>query len=248
MSTVLDTPVSFRATSDRLVFAFLFGILATSMFFWFFPEADLVASRLFFSPGDGFTLSKDPVLRWLRSSSDWVLGGIVGMLAARILWCAVQSSLASPQARKPVWLLAGLALGPGLIVNAILKELWGRPRPHQVDAFGGDAVYQKVWVISDWCSGNCSFVSGEASASAWLVAAAIVSPKPIRRAATAMAVFYAGSLSLNRVAFGGHFLSDVILAWLICGLVFALLYRVLPARAHSFRSRGGRISTRASDQ
>lgn len=239
MSTTHYTPSSSStAKSDRLVLAFLFGIFATSMVFWFFPELDFLVSQWFLSPGEGFALSANPVLLWLRSSSDWVLGGIVVVLAARILWSAVQSTLTWPQVRRPVWLLAGLALGPGLIVNGILKELWGRPRPVNVDLFGGDAPYQKVWIVSDWCSGNCSFVSGEASASAWLVAAALVSPAPIRLVVTAVTVVYAGSLSLNRVAFGGHFLSDVILAWLICGLVFALLYRVLPDTARCYRANG----------
>lgn len=248
MNTSLRTPFSSCAKSGRLVIAFLFGISATSIFFWLLPEVDLVVSGWFFVPGEGFILSREPILQWLRSSSDWMLGGIVVALAARVLWCAVQSSLAWPQVRKPIWLLSGLALGPGLIVNGILKELWGRPRPAQVDVFGGDALYQKVWVISDWCSGNCSFVSGEASSSAWLVAAALVTPKPTRLLATAAAVVYAVSLSLNRVAFGAHFLSDVILAWLICGLIFALLYPLVSAKAYTFRSHGEHISTGASDQ
>jgi hypothetical protein len=32
---------------------------------------------------------------------------------------------------------------------------------------------------------------------------------------------------LNRLAFGGHFLSDIVLSWAISGLVFTVLYRVM---------------------
>ncbi|NDW05091.1 phosphatase PAP2 family protein [Jiella pacifica] len=228
MSASLSNPVSSGAKSDFLIIAFSIGILATSTFFWFFPEVDLVVSRWFFSPSDGFISSSNSNLQWLRKSSPWVLGGVVLVLLSRILRDAIHGALTWSRVRKPIWLLSGLAVGPGLIVNGLLKEHWGRPRPRQVDAFGGDAVHQMVWVISDWCDRNCSFVSGEASSSAWLVAAALVTPKPIRLAATATALIYAGALSLNRIAFGGHFLSDVILAWLICGLVFAILYRLIP--------------------
>ncbi|WP_224005034.1 phosphatase PAP2 family protein [Aureimonas sp. SA4125] len=222
-----EFPPRARTLPNYPIIAFSFGILATSLFFWSFPEVDLVVSRWFFSPIDGFILSADSNLQWIRNSGPWVLAGVIVIILVRILRDAINGALIWSRVRKPVWLLSGLALGPGLIVNGLLKAHWGRPRPIQIDVFGGDAVHQMVWVISDWCEGNCSFVSGEASSSAWLVAAALVTPKPVRLAAIAAALVYAGSLSLTRIAFGGHFLSDVVLAWLICGLIFAILYRLI---------------------
>jgi membrane-associated PAP2 superfamily phosphatase len=241
MSASLSHAVSSSAKSDRLIIAFLIAIWLTSMVFWFAPEIDLIVSGWFFSPGDGFVSSSDSNLQWLRRSSPWALAGVILMIFGRTLWDALHGGLTWSRVRTPVWLLAGLALGPGLIVNGLLKAYWGRPRPVHVDVFGGDAVHQLVWVISDGCDRNCSFVSGEASSSAWLVAAALVTPPPIRLAATAATVVYAGALSLNRIAFGGHFLSDVVLAWLICGLVFAILYRLLPDADYSFRSGGNAL-------
>ncbi|NDV89532.1 phosphatase PAP2 family protein [Aurantimonas aggregata] len=228
MSISLSSPISSYAKSDLLIIAFSIGILATSTFFWFFPEIDLVVSRWFFSPSDGFVLSSNSNLQWLRNSGPWALTGVILVILVRILWDTINGALTWSRVRKPIWLLSGLALGPGLLVNGLLKAHWGRPRPIQVDVFGGDAIHQTVWVISDWCDRNCSFVSGEASSSAWLVAAALITPKPVRLAAIATTVVYAGSLSLTRIAFGGHFLSDVVLAWLLCGLIFAILYRIIP--------------------
>jgi len=244
MSASLTLSASSAANSDRLIVAFSIAIVASSMFFWIFPEVDLVVSRWFFTPDDGFVSSSDPNLQWLRKSSPWALAAVIIFILVRILWDAIAGALTWSRARKPVWLLCGLALGPGLIVNGLLKELWGRPRPVHLDVFGGDAVHQLVWVVSDWCDGNCSFVSGEASSSAWLVAAALVTPKQIRLYATAITLLYAVSLSLNRIAFGGHFLSDVVLAWLLCGLIFAILYRLIPGNTHRFRSGGHRSSSR----
>lgn len=241
MSAIPSSPVSTVATPDRLILAFLVGIVSTSMFFWFFPEVDLIVSSLFYSPGDGFLLSREPFLRDLRNSSPWVLAGVTIVILARIVWDSFNATLTWSRARTPIWLLTGLALGPGLLVNGLLKAHWGRPRPVQVDVFGGDAVHRLVWVISDGCDRNCSFVSGEASSSVWFVAAALVAPGPVRVAATAAALVYAGSLSLNRIAFGGHFLSDVVLAWLICGLVFAVLHRLLPTTADPSGSRGDEV-------
>jgi membrane-associated phospholipid phosphatase len=228
MSATLSNPDLSDAKSDLLITAFLAAILAASVFFWIFPEVDLAVSGWFYSSGDGFVLSGNSKLQWLRNSSTWVLSAVVVVIFVRILRDSLNAGLTWPRVRTPIWLLSGLALGPGLIVNGILKEQWGRPRPIEIDVFGGDAVHQTVWAISDWCDGNCSFVSGEAASAAWLVAAALVTPLPVRLAVTATTLIYAGSLSVSRIAFGGHFISDVVLAWLICGLTFAALYRLIP--------------------
>ena len=42
-------------------------------------------------------------------------------------------------------ILLAVMLGPGLLVNGVLKPLWGRPRPVQADLFGGSQPYQHWW-------------------------------------------------------------------------------------------------------
>ena len=129
--------------------------------------------------------------------------------------------------RRALVLIAGLALGSGLIVNGLLKSLWGRARPIQIEAFGGDADFTRAWQVSDQCLSNCSFVSGEGSSAAWMVAAvAVMSPPELRRWTLPLAIAYGAALSLNRIAFGGHFLSDILLSWALTGLVLTALYRV----------------------
>lgn len=231
-----SSPLS-AASSNRVTVAFATGILTTSLVFWAFPALDLTVSRWFYSPGDGFTLSADPGLRLLRESASWALIVVVLIALSCLGREAFKGPLAWSRVRTPLWLLSCLALGPGLLVNGLMKANWGRPRPIMIDVFGGDAAHQKVWVVSDWCDRNCSFVSGEASSAAWLVAAALVTPRAVRPAAAATAITYAGALSLNRIAFGGHFLSDVVLAWLLCGLTFAVLHRLMQAQPGYGRRR-----------
>jgi len=212
----------------------LAATLLLSLLFLIAPGVDLAVSDLFFREGEGFPLSQDPVLRALRRSSTWVMGvALLGALAVIGREAAGGRLFASRPARKAGWLLLGLALGPGLLVNGVLKALWGRPRPVQVEAFGGDAPYVPVWQISDWCAANCSFVSGEAASASWTVAAVVLLPPVIRRRVLGPAVAYGVALSLNRVAFGGHFLSDVLLSWALTALVLGLLWRLMvevPAR------------------
>ncbi|NBB50602.1 phosphatase PAP2 family protein [Rhizobium sp. CRIBSB] len=221
----------------------LAGILVTSLLFLVLPGLDTGTSTLFHAAGAGFPLSQSPLLKALRKSSDVVQTLLVLALLSGLIWSMFAAGRLAV-ARRCGFLLAALALGPGLVVNGVLKAWWGRPRPVQVDLYGGDAPYQPVWKISDWCQSNCSFVSGEASASLWIVLAVVVlTPARWRLPAGLCAGVYALCLSVNRIAFGGHFLSDVVLSWLISALVFTVLYRLMvaaPGAARRARSRSAR--------
>jgi membrane-associated phospholipid phosphatase len=93
--------------------------------------------------------------------------------------------------------------------------------------FGGDQPFIGVWQITDYCATNCSFVSGEGSSAMWLLTLAVLLPLAWRAGATRILLGLAIVLSLNRIAFGGHFLSDVLLAWWMTLAVMAALYRFL---------------------
>lgn len=206
----------------------LAAVLGFSALFWVLPVLDLAASELFYRAESGFPLSQNPLLKAFRKSADLVLALLFTGLLARLVWRVARRGLSAlAGARRSVFLLAALAIGPGLIVNGVLKSWWGRPRPVMVDIFGGEAPYQSVWRISDWCQSNCSFVSGEASSATWMVAALVLVPAHLRPLLAPPVVVYALLLSLNRLAFGGHFLSDIMLSWTISGLVFAVLFRVM---------------------
>lgn len=213
------------------------AVVGTSLFFHVFPGVDLSVSRWFYDATEGFVLADSPPLRALRSSSTWIMAGVLLLALFQVASDALAGGIAGPGARRSLWLLSCLVVGPGLLVNGLLKEHWGRPRPIATDLFGGEAPFQNVWVISDWCDRNCSFVSGEASSAAWLVAAALIAPRRIRTAATAGAALYAFALSINRIAFGGHYLSDILLAWLLCAFVFMALYRLILTRGAARASR-----------
>jgi len=202
-------------------------LAASSLIFYLFPGIDLRVSGWFYDATGRFGLADSPPLRALRASSTWIMTGVLLATLFQVARSALRRRTAGQDARRAIWLVSCLLLGPGLLVNGLLKAHWGRPRPNATDLFGGEAPFQKVWVVSDWCDRNCSFVSGEASSAAWLVAAALLAPRRIRAPATALAVLYAFAISINRIAFGGHYLSDVLIAWLLCALVFAALYRLI---------------------
>lgn len=204
------------------------ALLALSAYFVLLPGVDLAVARLFYSQDAGFFLADNVVLQAFRKSSTYALMMIVlGLLGEVALGLRGQVGRFRHYSRRAVVLLAGLAIGPGLIVNGLLKSMWGRPRPIQTDLFGGDATFTPAWTISDGCAHNCSFVSGEASSAAWMVAAVwVMTPPEWRRWTVPTVLIYCVALSANRMAFGGHYLSDTLLSWAITGLVLAVLHRL----------------------
>jgi lipid A 4'-phosphatase len=122
-------------------------------------------------------------------------------------------------ARAALFLVVSLLLGPGLLVNVVLKDHWARPRPGMVTDFGGDMNFRPWWDPRGTCTDNCSFVSGETSSAVWLAAPALLVPLPWRTAAFAGVAVYAAGIGAMRLLLGGHFLSDVLFAAIFTGLV-----------------------------
>lgn len=203
-------------------------VLLVSLVFLALPGIDIWFSRLYYDPEFGFPMSRLAAFTGLRSLTRVLLVVIVIVLIAAVVIKLLRPTRPTPiRPGDIVFLLSTLAIGPGLIVNAFFKEFWGRPRPETVDLFGGELPFVTVWRISDHCLSNCSFVSGEAAAAIWLVAVALVAPRGWRKLALLLAVVVAVLLSLNRVAFGRHFLSDVLLAWGLTLLVIAVVHRIV---------------------
>jgi membrane-associated phospholipid phosphatase len=132
--------------------------------------------------------------------------------------------LPSLPGRTALLLTLGLLLGPGLLVNGILKEHWGRPRPIEVVAFGGPLPYVDWWDPRGACDGNCSFVSGEAATAAWMFGPAMFAPLPWRGIAIAAAAGFTAVMSALRISVGAHFFSDVLLGALSTMLILLALH------------------------
>ncbi len=233
-----DSPTMIRAASllRRLarsaphhpIASLFLATVVVSGFFLLFPGVDLWASGLFFDPATGdFPAATNAFLRRLRSLGPylvWLIAlGSLTILIVKLIWPERPPLV---PLGKPLFLLITLILGPGLLANGILKAHSGRPRPRYVDVFGGDLPYVEVWRFTDYCKSNCSFVSGEGSSGAWLLALALVLPLGWRKPAFWVTALIGLALSINRVAFGGHFLSDTILAWTLNGLLIALFYHL----------------------
>lgn len=130
--------------------------------------------------------------------------------------------------RPGLFLVVLLMLGPGLLVNSLFKDHWGRPRPREVVQFGGVRQFQQPWQPGISGQGR-SFPSGHSSAAFYLCAPYFI--YRFRKSRRARAWLWGGAvfgvaMSYARIAQGGHFLTDTLWAfgmiWLV-GLTLAAL-------------------------
>jgi membrane-associated phospholipid phosphatase len=115
------------------------------------------------------------------------------------------------------------------LTNVLLKEHWGRPRPIDVGEFAGNETFVAWWDPRGSCLHNCSFVAGEGSGAFWALAPAALAPPQLRPLAYGAALAFGAATGTLRIAFGGHFFSDVVFSgvftFLIIWVVHGLLYR-----------------------
>jgi lipid A 4'-phosphatase len=173
--------------------------------------ADLAVEALFYSPGAGWVLGTlDPWAFLYRYGNIPAFAlGVLGVIAFALSFF---SERIRPDRMAALFVVALLAIGPGLIVNTVFKDHWGRPRPSEIVQFGGTQTYRSFWQPGSPDQGR-SFPSGHAAVGFFLMAPFFVlrrkAPGWARRALAA-GILYGSLMGLGRMIQGGHFLTDVI--------------------------------------
>jgi lipid A 4'-phosphatase len=125
---------------------------------------------------------------------------------------------------RGLFLFLLLALGPGLLVNGLGKALMGRPRPSEVIDYGGFWAFQRPWHLGIPGRGG-SFPSGHASMGFYWLGLYFLLPGRRRWLGLGLGLVAGALMSWARIAQGGHFLSDTLLAG---ALVFCLAAILAP--------------------
>ncbi|MBV9136220.1 MAG: phosphatase PAP2 family protein [Hyphomicrobiales bacterium] len=198
------------------------------------PHLDISLAAIFYEGADrGFGMRSQANLRILRELG-YYLPFLVLLIAGLVLLHRMRNSRAEAalSARRFLFLALSFALGPGLLVNGVLKEMSHRPRPSQIVEYGGISEFRPWYAVDGTCDHNCSFASGEVAGATWLVAPASLLPPPWRAVALASAGLLTLAVALLRMAFGGHFASDAAAAaWVTLGMIFAFGWLLLRRRA-----------------
>lgn len=193
------------------------------------PEIDLWAQSFFYRPGESFFLRDSPFAQFFYKGIKWMTPVLViGLIAVIGLGLTSALRRLSGLRRPAIVLLACMAIGSGLVVNATFKDNWGRARPSQITEFGGKKTFTPPFVIADQCKRNCSFVAGHPSILFAFFGLALFARK--RRALAIGTVAVLGGLAgLARIMQGAHFFSDVMFSGVFMFVTSWLLYRLVIA-------------------
>ncbi|MFT3689142.1 phosphatase PAP2 family protein [Paenirhodobacter sp.] len=215
----------------RLHILTLTATLAVICVFVTFPGLDLTITRLFYAGAGQFLLDGNALAIGLNDTLRIGLTvGFVAVFLTLLLWRFLRITPASGIGN---WSFAAVnfLLGPGLIVNGILKARVGRARPAHLAEFGGDKHFTPMLEISDQCARNCSFSSGEVAQTATFVFVALallwphLSPRKRWIGGIAGAALTGLSMVL-RIGLGRHFMSDALTSVALSALVALATYRL----------------------
>src|SRR4030081_189787 len=224
----------FIALASALVVGLLFGI---------YPEFDLKLAALFYDPASkNFPLKFDTLAAIARDGAMWIAWGLAlpAIVAPLAKLVRPDRPLLIP-GRAVIFLLVTMALAAGVLTNLTFKSYWGRPRPVVVTQFNGPEQFVPWWDPRGSCDRNCSFFSGEGATAFWAYAPAALTPPAWRPLAYAAATLFGAMTSVLRMAFGGHFFTDVAAAALVTVLVVWL------AHGYIYRWPSTRLSDKGID-
>ena len=224
----------FIALGLAAVVGLLFGI---------YPELDLKLASLFYDAANkSFPLKFNTLAEFARDAAMWIawllaLPALVALIV-KLVWPDRPLLMSG---RAVVFLLVTLTLSAGVLTNLTFKSYWGRPRPVVVSQFNGPERFVAWWDPRGTCGRNCSFFSGEGATAFWTLAPAALAPPAVRPFAYAAATLFGLVTSVLRMAFGGHFFTDIAAAGLVTFVVIWL------AHGYIYRWPSTRLSDEAID-
>jgi lipid A 4'-phosphatase len=202
--------------------------LAVSALFIAFPGIDLAVAGFFHTGGNGFVLRDGAIHRFV---DDWIRPHVkdlvIVMLALACVSLASGGRIMRWRPRSIAFIALNFALGPGLLVNGLLKNSIGRARPKHLEMLGGDKLFSAAFAPAEQCASNCSFVSGDVAFIAAGLGFALLLEGTKRKIAVFICLVLTGLAGYYRMAVGAHFASDVLLATLFCFIITLALHQLM---------------------
>jgi lipid A 4'-phosphatase len=201
-------------------------LLAMTVVFYII-DLDIMLQNVFYDQSDGWYLARETPWNELRDYSS-VPALLVSIFALGGIILGYNIRRYAPYRKIYLYLVVLMILGPGLIVNALLKDNFGRPRPRSITEYGGKYDYEAP-LSYDASSPGKSFPCGHASMGFYFFGIYILfrkSRKYLARAGLYTAIIFGSLIGVARMLQGGHFFSDVIYSAALLYILALWLYHV----------------------
>ncbi|MCX4359804.1 conserved membrane hypothetical protein [Mucispirillum schaedleri ASF457] len=208
---------------EHKVFLALFivlGILAYK-----FSYIDILITNLFYNE-NGFYLADNTFGLIIYEGAYYLTIAVILLLLVMLLLNLFKNIKPFGMPRKAViFFIVVVIMAPGIVVNSILKENVGRPRPIHITEYGGTAVFQPPFVISNQCENNCSFVSGHAAFAFTFMVIGLLFRNRLRHIICTSGFIFGALVGFVRIFQGKHFFTDVVFAFFFTWLTITLIYK-----------------------
>jgi lipid A 4'-phosphatase len=205
----------------------IMACLACIGFFLIWPQLDLLVSGYFYDePSRSFTLREHVVSQFIYHLTNFIAATLViGVPVLLAVSYVISHKLLVKNRKVLLFMFCTCILGPGVMVNLVLKDHWDRPRPVQSIEFGGNNAFEPPFSPQFACGGDChSFVSGHASIGFVFFGLALLHRN---RKWVLVPVALGAIIGMTRIVQGGHFFSDVVFSgWVVwfCSLLVHYLF------------------------
>ncbi|MCX6246829.1 MAG: phosphatase PAP2 family protein [Bacteroidetes bacterium] len=212
-----------QVVKDFSILIFILGVL-TLLFR--FTNLDIRLEHYFYSADKGWMLQYQPF--WDFIYRFGIFPGYLLAFGGLIMISLSYWNNKYVQFRKiSLVLVFTMVVGPGLVVNLVLKDHTGRPRPREITEFGGTENYLCICQQGKTNEGK-SFPCGHCSMGFYLAIPYLFYRKRNRLAANiflSAGIGYGILIGIARMMAGGHFASDVVWAGgLTWGVALAGVY------------------------
>lgn len=180
----------------------------------FTPNIDMEIERYFYV--DGHFQSNGLV--WFIYTFGVVPGWIIAIGSLALFGMSFIYSSLKPWRLYILLPLLTMIVGAGIIIDKSFKDHWGRPRPKQIQEFGGPQNFHPFYKPNFFNSNepSKSFPSGHCSMGFLFFSVALVGKRLGDRRlfwlGIASALILGAFLGYARMAAGGHFFSDVFMS------------------------------------
>lgn len=210
-----------RAKRELLVWLFL--VVTTTLLFWF-TNLDTQLAALFYHPGNSsvaWPYQYWPKIKFLYDYA-FPFTVISGLSALAIYISSHYHHFSRRYRRRSLYILLVILIGPGLVVNLVFKDHWGRPRPVHIQQFGGEYTY--VPPLKPGHTPDKSFVCGHCSVGYTFFVLYFLSQNH-KVIYFTLTLLLAWTMGFTRMTAGGHFVSDILWSgYLVFLVAFALYY------------------------